>query len=154
MSYCITEINSFKIQSSPVRCFVAHRSYSKQTFKMTLAGRKGTEDESKWMHRMNLENWDGFKDSCELVAEGAGAGVPLLLWSSPHPSVSPLLMALFSSLYDIRLQQGAFSAWLTLVPHATRLFSLQVVCCREFSEGFRTGYAGSLTSESGVLGRH
>lgn len=25
---------------------------------------------------MNLENWDGFKDSCELVAEGAGAGYP------------------------------------------------------------------------------
>lgn len=48
MSYCITEINSFKIQSSPVRCFVAHRSYSKYTFKKTLGRRKGAEDQGIW----------------------------------------------------------------------------------------------------------
>ena len=45
VSYCITEI---KFQSGAVRCLVAHRSYSKYTFKMTFAGRKGAENQGKW----------------------------------------------------------------------------------------------------------
>lgn len=58
---------------------------------------------------MNLENRDGFKDACELVAEGAGAGVlPSPVELSSSFSLSSFLMALFSSLYDIMVSAGSF----------------------------------------------
>lgn len=144
MSYCITEINSFKIQSSPVRCFVAHRSCSKQTFKMTLAGRKGTEDESKWKHRMNLENRDWFQRLLWIGSwRGRSRGTRSPVELSSSFSLSSFFNGSFFPAYMISwFQQGAFPAWLTILPHATRIFSLQVVCCREFIEGFRIGYAG------------
>lgn len=112
MSYCITEINSFKIQSSPVRCFVAHRSCSKQTFKMTLAGRKGTEDESKWKHRMNLENRDWFQRLLWIGSwRGRSRGTP----SPVELSSSFSLSSFFNSSFFQPIWYHGFSRELSLL---------------------------------------
>lgn len=96
MSYCITEINSSKIQSGPVRCFVAHGSYFKYTFKMTPEGEeRGRRSRQMALCKISLEPSDLFQSLLWIGSWGRQEkGCPFPCEASSASSFSSLLMGL------------------------------------------------------------